>query len=113
MRRGTNRRKRRGWVVEVVLKIHHWKACRSCVGVYSGLTQPKWWQRCVRALPNEPNRVSSGKAEKKCEKILKDQSSGEAKHSTLRCRKIANSERKVTPMLFRKVPNVLGDCCGE
>jgi hypothetical protein len=39
--------------------------------------------------------VSFWKAEKKWENILKDQSRGEAKHSTLRCRKIANSDRNV------------------
>ncbi len=49
----------------------------------------------MSALPSEPNSVSFGKAEKKWEKILKDQSRGEAKHSTSRWRKIANSDRSV------------------
>ena len=39
--------------------------------------------------------MSCGKAEKKCGKILKDQSSGEAKHSAVRWRKIEKRESKV------------------
>ena len=49
----------------------------------------------MSALPSELNSMSFGKAEKNWEKILKDQSRGEVKHSTLRWRKIAKSDRRV------------------
>ena len=48
---------------------------------YSGLTQPNSLQTCSSALPSDPKGLSALKSEKKCRKMLCDQSSGEANHS--------------------------------
>ena len=95
LRKGTNKRKRRGCFVRVMLKMHQRNACRSCLGVYSGLTQPNCVQRCLSALPRESNCASSLNVEKKCSKISKAKSSGEAKHSTVRCKCSATIASKV------------------